>query len=524
LVRGGVECRPLPEETQQYVWEPVDGEEEGEYFMPLPVEAGTTPPYETFHDLYLRLQKSGRTNKDLALLDRAADLFLATAARMHAAGVGMGLVHPENVLLVGLPQSSIGAHVEAGSGAASREDAWLEPAVPAAVIGPQVVTAERVVLPDANCVWHSFLQPQPPAWIKQNRWAGLWNRSPADINQSVIDNQVAVGEDICTLARILAYLLVGDKVFKEWAGGDGRLCVIPSPKDSPETGADVWRVFDDALCGRIESVVEFRKRLDQLHQERRGERIGPMTAHYLQPPPLPPLTPAERVARRLKQIAFAVAAAVILGLVGWGIWHWTVLRPERKRTDEFARAADAVQRAIDGRDLAAAKEKFKAIETIPESFFASTREEEVRTSGRLKERIEDLERRVEDEEYRKTVRAVDDAVAEATREPISPMNVARLESVMPAVTAISEASKSGKVRGHRKEEIERALGAYHKAYHEIFDSLVRAEITKLRDNPVTAEEAIARLKPLVNFKVPSTWESSQCHEQLKRVYRQYGGR
>jgi len=518
LVRDGTECRPLPETTGHYAWESLEGDEEGNYFMSLPVE-GAEPRHETFRDLCLRVQRTGRTDEDLALLDQAADLLLDTAARMHAAGVGLGLVHPENVLLVWLPQVGSRPRVSTQSETGGLDDGWLNSAPHPDPVSPEVdpaAQAAQIVLPDANCVWHSYLQPAPPPWIKESRWAAIWDRQPLQINQSIAENQLVVAEDIRTLARLLAYMLVSDRIF-EWET-DGPLSRIPSKQDHPETAPGVWRVLDDALQGRIPSINAFRQRLGQLREDRRRGKTGPMAAHYRHQPK-PPLTSWERIVRGLKRAAFAVAVLVLLGAVTGGAWYWQVLRPEQERANRFAAAVAAADQSLAGQDLAAAAQSIAAVEAIPASFFGSRRESDAREVERLRRELKRLQQFLVDEETRKLLTAANEAIARARAAATSSSDaVGCIQAMAPALEAIEKLQKD-KVSPDLQNEIEQISTAYQ----ETDRAVVSAEIRRLREIPVAADDAIARLKRLVETKVPSTLEDLPWREQLKRIYRSYGG-
>lgn len=205
---------------------------------------------------------------DLVALDAIADRLLEIAAQGHAAGQGLGLLAPDNVLAVTLDGTT------------------------------------QVILPDAGFVWDRRKGPRRPRWLRDDvGWRQLWDRAPGEINQWLLDGERDIQQhDLRTLARLFAWLLVGEATLAEWEP-EGPLTRIPDAKAAPATRAEVWGVLDDVLSGAITTAAEFRRQFQQ---------AGRLSAHFRQrvhPPPKPPPRPWWPWAVLLPAVLLAVGAA-----------------------------------------------------------------------------------------------------------------------------------------------------------------------------------------------------------------------
>jgi len=311
-----------------------------EFFMSLGDLEGE-PPHSTLLELgdALRGQLDARGD-DRALLDWAVDRLLEVSAALHGASVGVGPVHPENVLVVEL------------DGATSRE----------------------LVLPDWGFA-HNEADNGPDGLknLADPEWALLRDEPIGRLNTMIRSRDAAqVGSDVRALARTLACVLLGKNAYIERhkANNGLPLTTFCDSKGQLPSSAGIWTVLERAVAGSkdIGSIEALRNQL----------RSNPPSDHFVA------LADAARTDRELRRRRRRVALLTGLGsaLIGFGalviLWRWEVydvpwsarnpLCPEchslsslQSEIAQFAAARPAAGSAATAKQL---DEEFQALEAV----------------------------------------------------------------------------------------------------------------------------------------------------------------
>jgi len=220
----------------------------------------------------------------LATLDRAVDLLVDTAARLHAHARSLGFLQPDSC----------------------RIGTWRDGSI-------------FVLLPDVGFAWDKRSGLMMPRWIAKPALEELFEHSAEQRNDEVlaelgrsnderdIRTRAAEGAaselaDVKLLARLLAASLVGGEEVRRWCRHRGEPCLrsLPGTDVAPATQAEIWdRVIAPALAGQIRTCEELRQRL-QVHRP---------SGHFLHAPPARPWVGWSW----LRPAGIAAAAAMLLG-------------------------------------------------------------------------------------------------------------------------------------------------------------------------------------------------------------------
>jgi hypothetical protein len=180
-------------------------------------------------------EKLPQNDPELARFDWAVSRLLEVAQILAKEGSWLGRVHPENVLLVERSDSS----------------GW------------------ELILTEWGFAFNAHVASgDAPAWVTQSPWSLLWDRSPAAMNEWLLNGgrPETKGVDRRTLVRLLACLLVGPTEVKSWCesvppvrGGGSPLVALPR-----EAGlnSDLWTKLNAALVGEM-SLSDLAKYLEQ---------------------------------------------------------------------------------------------------------------------------------------------------------------------------------------------------------------------------------------------------------------------
>lgn len=206
---------------------------------------------------------------ELGVLDDICQKILSLAAHLHSLGHGIGLLCPENIVIL--------------------RDEYGE---------------YSVTFSDLGFVWGDLLAPVLPTWCQtdyeENPACSLWSSPREQLRE-----QLQAGDevrDVQVLGRIFCSALLG-----------GFFRNIPDPDEYPDTLAQaanvenarrVWVVLEDAVEGRLRSVTEFATELREYR----------LSQHFLSEARRR-FNPGTRVLLGLLGVGL-LAGAVI---VGWGI-------------------------------------------------------------------------------------------------------------------------------------------------------------------------------------------------------------
>ncbi|MCC7419768.1 MAG: hypothetical protein IT428_05780 [Planctomycetaceae bacterium] len=255
------------------------------------------PVFQTLVILESRLRQSMQSRKGpdealLAALDGAVRGLLSIAAQLHASSPPqfLGLAHPSNILLIGPPDR------------------------------PPIVGT-----PDAGFYFDERAGAARPAWLENDagHWRFLWDESPLDVNRLISSGRWTVGQDLRTIARLIAWLLVGEKRMGEWVGGrsDVPLRRIPNPDEADDTGAGVWRVLGDVLDptggaeGRIASASRFAERLTGESEPSEHFRSGLQSTNRAKSKPGKKAAGPSFLAGFLKAAGILLAVGTVVGVL-----------------------------------------------------------------------------------------------------------------------------------------------------------------------------------------------------------------
>ena len=230
------------------------------------------PKFTTLVDLRAKLQSKRPENgelwrggePELKELDQIAGELLRIAAKLHEQGFGVGLLRPDNVVLIRRPED--------GS---------------KAIILPDFGFVRfRGVLPEwmRPDVKYKDLWDKPPEWMNERCFdrerhtrAGNMYAATADkVEGSGLDPQM----DMRTIARLLAWVL------DPKGEVNGRVKVrrdIPSRDQEDWSKAEVWAVLKQATSGKFNDAESFARALEE--EEAKPSR------HFIEQIPSPPPPP-----------------------------------------------------------------------------------------------------------------------------------------------------------------------------------------------------------------------------------------
>jgi len=223
---------------------------------------------------------------DLARLDWAVNRLLEVGAALHDARVGVGPVHPENVLVVEL------------DGATRRE----------------------LVLPDWGFA-HNEADNGPDGLknLADPEWAFLRDEPIGRLNTMIRSRDAAqVGSDVRALARTLACVLLGKNAYIERhkANNGPPLTTFRESKGQLRSSAEIWTVLERAVAGSkdIGSIEVLRNQL----------RSNPPSGHFV--------ALAEKARKdhesHLRRRRVALLTGLGSALIGFGalviLWGWEV--------------------------------------------------------------------------------------------------------------------------------------------------------------------------------------------------------
>lgn len=239
LVGAGVRYEAAPLES--HIWQPAL-EQPGRFEMPW-VE-GDPAQVQSLADLAAEIRRNAPPVKArLELLDNVADTILQVAQQLHEHDWRLGLLNPNNILIV--------------PGTEGRE----------------------IVLPDLGFTWRGSHGEPPwkdspgrPNWLNEedppNTNCRLWDADPIVQQLAspslVEDERPSIEADLRTVARIFSAVMTG-RVER----------ILPSP---PPSNGEVWKVLQSVMKGEIKSAQEFRTRLNSAR----------LSSHWLAPKSPPP--------------------------------------------------------------------------------------------------------------------------------------------------------------------------------------------------------------------------------------------
>jgi len=520
-VDKGVFYSAPPEGVGQPAWLNVESEAYC-YFMPWPDDRGIPPRYETLRDLAERLRgekqqenSAGRTpdygNSDLARLDVLFDDLLTAMARLHGAGRGLGLIHPDNILLV--ERADAATYIPAGTAESDRLEFGN---VLAAAEGdtPRPSRSWQLVLPDLGFVWDRNAPARQPSWLSQPNWDFLWDEPLDTLNDWLFtgDHQI-VGHDLRSVARLMAWTLVGDAI-QSWPHDENQAFrVVPSIREHPETAGTVWGIIDRILRGQLGDVSQVQRELRQMTAVQYGEReipynapteASPLQAYFLTPPPLPPPGPVARLAKVAKRLAKAtLVTAVVLAVVSAAGWYF-IWRPEQQRHAGFDRVASAAKMSIEAvSDLASADKGAAAVRAAcdypPPSgwwFFAA------RNSNEEKQK----------EDLKGELMTKYDRLAHQPIEP-DPSALAKRLDLIEGLASVSQEA------GIAVDEL------WRHARKDLGEQAASSETTlidELRVMPLSPEVARRKLKPYLELSKRMTPQEIPTWSSLQKLAESYG--
>lgn len=214
-VLPGVEYPPEPPVSVELTtWTRVAGDQ-----LTFEMPCDLKPESTTFEDFADRLaavatSRQGLDEKLLDTLDHIVLKLVSIARTLHSSSLPLyfGLVHPGNILLVGSAQRP------------------------------------KVAAPDCGFYYDEVRGSKCPKWLESTDRQVFWDKSPQEVNKLIASGGWTCVNDLRSIARLIAYLLVGREKIEEWSGGPSLpLRNIPSSDAAQETGADVWRVLSDVL-------------------------------------------------------------------------------------------------------------------------------------------------------------------------------------------------------------------------------------------------------------------------------------